>query len=57
MNLYSQHLKPGLVKTTLNFQQNHSGTVPDSTTFTLLDGKGAHVTVAKHAGEKPVTFL
>lgn len=38
MILYSQHLKPGLVKTTLNIQQNHSESGFDLTTFTLLDG-------------------
>lgn len=57
MNLYSQHLKPGLVKTTLNFHQNHSEIVLDPTAFTLLDGKRANVTVPKHAGKNPVTFL
>ena len=57
MNLYSQHLKPGLVKPTLNCQQNHSEIVLDPTAFTLLDGKCADVTVPKHAGKNLVAFL
>lgn len=42
MILYSQHLQPELVKTTLSIQQDHSETV-DLTAFTLLDGKCANV--------------
>lgn len=57
MNLYSAHLKPELVKTTLNFQQIHSETVSDPRAFTLLDGNRVDGSVPKHSCKNPVIFL